>query len=86
MVATMTHLEARERLVAKVVNQRQKTLESLPKHDARQRTSPSAHYHISKYPKCLHDIFAWIDEHDTSLAIKVSTQSVCIPPTIFIAS
>ncbi|KAG2739590.1 hypothetical protein P692DRAFT_20651125, partial [Suillus brevipes Sb2] len=32
-------------------------------------TSPSAHYHISKYPKCSHDIFAWIDEHD-GLAIK----------------
>jgi hypothetical protein len=85
MVATMMRLEARERLIAKVVNQRQKTLESLPKHDARQRTSPSAHYHISKYPKCSHDIFAWIDEHD-GLAIKVSTQSIFTPPTNFTAS
>ncbi|KAG1864616.1 hypothetical protein C8R48DRAFT_656144 [Suillus tomentosus] len=64
MVATMTRLEARERLVAKVLNQRQKTLASVTQQEVRKRTSPSAHYHISKYPKCSHDIFAWVGEHD----------------------
>lgn len=84
MVATMTRLEARERLVAKVLNQRQKTLASVTQQEVRKRTSPSAHYHISKYPKCSHDIFAWVGEHDDP-AIKVSTQSIFTFPTNFMA-
>ncbi|KAG2147531.1 hypothetical protein DEU56DRAFT_730683, partial [Suillus clintonianus] len=71
MVATMTHIEAHERLIAKVLERCKKSHGSLIQQEGReQRTSPSAHYHISKYAKCSHDIFAWLGKLDNDEAIE----------------
>jgi hypothetical protein len=72
MVTTMTHLEARERVIARIVQRREELLKapSVP----RERTSPAAHYHISKYPKASYDMTGWLGDLAEDPAVKVSSS------------
>lgn len=72
MVATMTRLEARERIIAKI-NKRREEIAHPPMQQApRERTSPALHYHISKYARSSYNITAWLSELTGDPAIKVS--------------
>ncbi|KAG0692732.1 hypothetical protein DFH29DRAFT_1008196 [Suillus ampliporus] len=70
MIATMTRLESRECVISQINQRREELLK--PRHEPRERTSPAAHYHISKYPKLSYDITAWLGELTDDLAIKAS--------------
>lgn len=72
MVTTMTHLEAREWVIAQI-NQQHKELLKAPS-IPHERTSPAAHYHISKYPKASYDMTAWLGDLIEDPAVKVSSS------------
>jgi hypothetical protein len=66
--------EARTRLIARIdaVVQRVIAVRLGLARRRRQRTSPSNHYHISKYPKASHDLTRWLsDFEDDDPAKKV---------------
>ncbi|KAG2140146.1 hypothetical protein DEU56DRAFT_705242, partial [Suillus clintonianus] len=65
-VSSMTRIETRERLMGKIVKARA-TLASREgdagsQRRQRQRTSPSDHYHISKYATTSFDLTGWLSE------------------------
>jgi len=77
----MTHLEARERLITRINQRHQDNLGPLMQEEQYRRTSPAEHYHMSKYPKCSYDVFAWLGELKDDPAIKGS-----IFPIVFLLS
>jgi hypothetical protein len=73
MITTMTHLEARERVIARI-NERHQQLLKPHCRPPRERSSPAAHYHISKYPKASYDMTSWLSDLEGDPAIKVSSS------------
>jgi hypothetical protein len=76
MVATMTHLEAREQIIAKINKRREEIVRPPLQQAPRERTSPALHYHISKYARSSYDMTAWLSELTGDPAIIVSSFDV----------
>jgi hypothetical protein len=74
MITTMTHLEARERVIARINEQHEELLKPHRQRPPCERSSPTAHYHISKYPKASYDMTAWLGELEGDPAIRVSSS------------
>lgn len=63
----MARQEARSRLMKKILQRRELLAEAAGRsRKRRQRTSPSEHYHISKYPRASYDLTAWLSELDSN--------------------
>lgn len=78
MLACMTRLEARERLIARINQRREEIARPLTQQQPRERTSPAAHYHISTYPTKSYDMTAWLSDLRDDPAIKVSFDLIII--------
>jgi len=62
----MARQEARNRLMKKILKRRELLAEAGGQsRKKRQCTSPSDHYHISKYPKASYDLTAWLSKLDS---------------------
>ncbi|KAG1888369.1 hypothetical protein F4604DRAFT_1506880, partial [Suillus subluteus] len=70
MIATMTRLKARERIIAKINKRREEIAHPAMQQTPRERTSPALHYHISKYARISYDITAWLSELTGDPAVK----------------
>lgn len=76
----MTRIETRERLIGKIVKARatlaSREDDAAPQRRQRERTSPSDHFHISKYAKSSIDLTEWLSElPEDDLAVVVRSFS-----------